>query len=126
MNLFRGEILQKSLHYYFLAPVRREVLLAGKFLSGLAATATVFVASTLFQLLALFWHLDGNALHQYLYQSGGLGHVLAYMSISALACVGYGSVFSRWVCSSEIPSFPPPESFCGKRSPLFCLPPCRS
>jgi len=93
MNLFRGEILQKSLHYYFLAPVRREVLLAGKFLSGLAATATVFVASTLFQLLALFWHLDGNALHQYLYQSGGLGHVLAYMSISALACVGYGSVF---------------------------------
>src|SRR5437867_2885142 len=26
MNLFRGEIVDKSLHYYFLAPVRREVL----------------------------------------------------------------------------------------------------
>ena len=26
LNLFRGEVVQKSLHYYFLAPVRREVL----------------------------------------------------------------------------------------------------
>ena len=34
MNLFRGEVLDKSLHYYFLAPVKREVLLAGKFAAG--------------------------------------------------------------------------------------------
>ena len=33
--LFRGEIVEKSLHYYFLAPMRREVLVAGKFLAGL-------------------------------------------------------------------------------------------
>ena len=32
--LFRGEIVEKTLHYYFLAPVRREVLIAGKFLAG--------------------------------------------------------------------------------------------
>ena len=38
MNLFRGEILDKSLHFYFLAPIRREVLMAGKFLAGLLAT----------------------------------------------------------------------------------------
>src|ERR1700692_3007404 len=37
MNLFRGEMIDKSLHYYLLAPVRREVLVAGKFLSGLVA-----------------------------------------------------------------------------------------
>src|SRR5215831_14572539 len=30
--LFRGEVVEKSLHYYFLAPLRREVLVAGKFL----------------------------------------------------------------------------------------------
>src|SRR5262245_49909220 len=31
MNLFRGEVVDKSLHYYFLAPLRREVLVAGKY-----------------------------------------------------------------------------------------------
>ena len=29
VNLYRAEILEKSLHYYFLAPVRREVVAAG-------------------------------------------------------------------------------------------------
>jgi len=29
MNLFRGDIVDRSLHYYFLAPVRREVLVCG-------------------------------------------------------------------------------------------------
>ena len=42
MNLFRGEVVDRSLHYYFLAPVRREVLVAGKYLSGLIATIALF------------------------------------------------------------------------------------
>ena len=33
MNLFRGEVDDRSLHYYFLALVRREVLVVGKYLS---------------------------------------------------------------------------------------------
>jgi hypothetical protein len=36
--LFRGEIVEKSLHYYFLSPMRRELLVAGKFLAGLITT----------------------------------------------------------------------------------------
>jgi hypothetical protein len=40
MNLFRGEMLDKTLHFWFLMPVRREVLLAGKYIAGLTA-ATV-------------------------------------------------------------------------------------
>ena len=35
-NLFRGEMLEKTLHYYFLTPMRREMLVAGKYLAGLA------------------------------------------------------------------------------------------
>src|SRR5579871_7046791 len=35
MNLFRGEVLDKSLHFYFLSPIRRDVLMIGKFLAGL-------------------------------------------------------------------------------------------
>src|ERR1051326_7864012 len=34
MNLFRGEIVDRSLHYYFLSAVRRDVLMAGKYFSG--------------------------------------------------------------------------------------------
>ena len=34
-NLFRGEMLEKTLHYYFLTPMRREMLVAGKYLAGL-------------------------------------------------------------------------------------------
>ena len=34
-NLFRGEMLEKTLHYYYLTPLRREVLVAGKYLAGL-------------------------------------------------------------------------------------------
>ena len=56
MNLFRGEILDRSLHFYFLAPIRREVLMAGKFLAGLLATCTIFVTSEVLQTIAFLWH----------------------------------------------------------------------
>ena len=35
VKLFRGEILERSLHYQLLAPVRRDVLVIGKYLGGL-------------------------------------------------------------------------------------------
>ena len=38
MNLFRGEMLDKTLHFWFLAPAKREVLLAGKYGAGLIAS----------------------------------------------------------------------------------------
>src|ERR1022692_1274046 len=40
---FRGETVEKTLHYYFLTPMRREVLAAGKYLAG-EVTALVFFA----------------------------------------------------------------------------------
>lgn len=92
-NLFRGEILEKSLHFYMLAPVRREVLVVGKYLSGAIATSVIFGLSVILQHIALFWHLDGNAVSNYLYQSGGLGHIAAYTLVAMLACLGYGSIF---------------------------------
>ncbi len=61
MNLFRGEILDRSLHFYFLAPIRREVLMVGKFLAGLLATCTIFVISELLQTAAFLWHFSPSA-----------------------------------------------------------------
>jgi len=56
INLIRGDVLEKSLHYYFLAPVRREVLLAGKYLSGMLAAVVIFGTSAVLQFAALYWH----------------------------------------------------------------------
>jgi ABC-type transport system involved in multi-copper enzyme maturation permease subunit len=93
VNLFRGEVLEKSLHYYFLAPVKREVLLVGKFLSGLLAAAVIFGSSTLLQFAAIYCYFSSNTLQEYLFHGHGLEHLAAYLGVTLLACVGYGSVF---------------------------------
>ncbi len=89
MNLFRGELIDKSLHFYLLAPVRREVLLIGKYLAGLIATTIIFTASTALQFWLLLVPYDAS---QYL-RNGGWQHLAAYLGVTALACLGYGSVF---------------------------------
>ena len=93
MNLFRGEILDKSLHFYFLAPVRREVLMVGKFLAGLLATCIIFVTSELLQIVAFTWQFSPNVRDLYLYHNHGLAHSAAYLGVTALACLGYGAFF---------------------------------
>ena len=90
MNLFRGEIVDKSLHYYFLAPVRRELLVLGKYLSGLLASIVLFGLSTLVSLL-FFYSARGYLSN--LFASGKVGQAITYVSLSVLACVGYGAIF---------------------------------
>src|ERR1700722_4800192 len=74
MNLFRGEMLDKSLHYYMLAPVRREVLVAGKFLSGLAASVTIFCTSVLIQWVCMFGHHGWQLIGSFMFSGPGLSH----------------------------------------------------
>jgi ABC-type transport system involved in multi-copper enzyme maturation permease subunit len=93
MNLFRGEVLDKSLHFYFLAPIRREVLMAGKFLAGLLATCTIFVTSEVFQTIAFLWHFNPHMRDVYLYHNHGLEHAAVYVGVTVLACLGYGAFF---------------------------------
>ncbi|MFZ1141962.1 MAG: hypothetical protein WAN76_22510 [Candidatus Sulfotelmatobacter sp.] len=93
MNLFRGEILDRSLHFYFLAPIRREVVMAGKFLAGLLATCTIFVTSEVLQTIAFLWHFSPRARDLYLYHNHGLEHAAIYLGVTVLACVGYGAFF---------------------------------
>ena len=92
-NLFRGEMMDKSLHYYLLAPVRREVLVAGKFLSGLTAAIVIFGGSTILQFPAMFWHHGRELMNAYMFQGPGMSHLISYVIAATLACVGYGSLF---------------------------------
>lgn len=93
MNLFRGEVLDRSLHFYFLAPIRREVLMLGKFLAGLIATCSIFVTSEILQTTAFVWAYRPNVRDLYLYHNHGLEHAAAYVGITVLACIGYGAFF---------------------------------
>jgi ABC-type transport system involved in multi-copper enzyme maturation permease subunit len=93
VNLFRGEVVEKSLHYYFLAPLRREMLVVGKFLSGLIAAMVIFGSSTVLQFVALYWQFNSNSVHEYLFHGHGIEHLAAYLGVTLLACVGYGNVF---------------------------------
>ncbi len=92
VNLFRGEMLDKSLHFYLLTPMRREVLLAGKYFAGLLATTVIFTSSTALQWWAMLWQFEWGVIVDFL-ASAGWTQFAAYLSVTALACVGYGSIF---------------------------------
>src|SRR5215471_7216791 len=107
MNLFRGELLDKSLHFYFLAPIRRDVLMVAKYLAGLLAATVIFVTSEALQFMALCWSFDPNLRNNYLYHGHGFAHLAAYLGITALAAIGYGSLFlaaGLWVRNPILPA----------------------
>ena len=91
-NLFRGEVLDRSLHYYLLSPVRREVLTAGKYLSGLALTCILFVGTVVICFLMLYPPFGLSRASADLLD-GGLVQLGQYVLVTVLACLGYGSVF---------------------------------
>ncbi len=92
MYLFRGEMSNRTLHFWFLAPARREVLLAGKYAAGLIASAVIFSGGALLTQAALLWPHDAVEVQAF-WNAGGLGQVFWYTTAAALGCVGYGSVF---------------------------------
>lgn len=92
MSLFRSDILEKSLHYYFLTNVRREVLVFAKYLSALIASwVTIGVATVL--LYVLYFLPWGGAFAHHLFEGPGLGHLVAYIATSMFGVAGYGAVF---------------------------------
>ena len=93
MNLFRGEVVDRSLHYYFLSPVRREVLVVGKYLSGLLAAMVLFSVTTVASMLILYFGIFPSESSAYFFKGAGASHLLSYFGVTLLACVGYGAVF---------------------------------
>ncbi len=92
MNLFRGEMLDKTLHFWFLAPARREVLLVGKYTAGLLASSVIFAGGALLSFAAMLWVNDPVEVQAY-WQGPGFSHAFWYAAAAVLGCIGYGSVF---------------------------------
>ena len=93
MNLFRGDLVDRSLHYYFLSAVRREVLVVGKYVSGLVTSIVLFTGTTVVAMLLLYLpHFYSQSL-RYFTEGRGLSQILTYAGITILACLGYGAFF---------------------------------
>jgi hypothetical protein len=92
MYLFSGEMSNRTLHYWFLAPAPREVLLAGKYAAGLIASAVIFGGGALVAFAVMIWPHDAVEVQAYM-NAGGMAHAFWYAAAAALGCVGYGSIF---------------------------------
>ena len=90
--LFRGEIVERTLHYQFLVPVRKEVLVVGKFLAGAIISIVLFETAVL-ACFYLTYSRFGAAGRSYVFDGPGLGQLGSYLLVTALACLGYGAVF---------------------------------
>jgi hypothetical protein len=93
MNLFRGELIDRSLHYYFLSAVRRDVLLVGKYLSGLITSMVLFTGLTVVAMLLLYIPRFQSQAIRFFLEGQGLTQILTYAGITMLACLGYGAFF---------------------------------
>jgi ABC-type transport system involved in multi-copper enzyme maturation permease subunit len=91
VRLVRGELAARTLHYWFLAPVRREILVVGKFLAGAMTTVVVFGAGILASWSLMYVHFDAG--RDFVVNGPGLLHLRAYLLVATLACLGYGAVF---------------------------------
>lgn len=121
-NLIRREMLDRSLHYYFLSPVRRELLVAGKYLTGLIVSVGVFSVMTVLGFILAYLPHDGRAVQSFLLRGPGLGHLAAYLLVTVLACVGYGAVFLAFGSFVKSPALPALAVFTWEGI-LFLLPP---
>ena len=91
-RLIRGEMIERSLHYYLLSPVRREVILLAKFFAG-AVSAVVLFGGAVFADFLLMYTGYGPAGRDFMMHGPGQGQIEAYLLITVLACLGYGSIF---------------------------------
>jgi len=120
MNLFRGEIVDRSLHYYFLSAVRREVLLTGKYLSGLVTSIILFTTVTVVSMFLLFFPHFFSPSVRFFLDGPGIGQLVIYAVITMLACVGYGAFFMVVGLFFRNPIIPPFYSMAGNGLTSCC------
>jgi len=92
-SLIRGDILNRSIHYSLLCPVRREILVLGKFSGGLIASAILFCSATVICYLLIYIPYGTTRLSMDL--SGGIAmeQIMTYTLMTLMGCIGYGGLF---------------------------------
>ena len=90
-QLFRGDILEKTLHFYLLVPARREVIAVGKYVAGVAFVSVLFVISTVGTHLLIY--APSSEFGAFFLEGPGLSHLLRYVAVALLAGIVYGALF---------------------------------
>jgi len=91
-QLFRGEILEKTLHLYLLTPVRREVIAVGKYLAGVTALTIIFGISTIVTNILIY--MSTSSWTAFFLEGDGISNLLRYLVVTLLACIAYGGIFT--------------------------------
>src|SRR6202795_1720459 len=76
--LFRGEMVERTLHYQFLVPVRKEVLVVGKFLAGAVISVALF-ETAVFACFYLTYSRLGSAGRSYVFDGPGFSQLGGYL-----------------------------------------------
>src|SRR5579862_3740736 len=79
-RLIRGEMLERSLHYYLLSPVRREVILLAKFFAGGVSAVAVFGTAMIADFVLMYLRY-GAAGQDFMLHGAGVGQLEAYLLI---------------------------------------------
>lgn len=89
LNLIRGEVEARTLHYYFLAPLRRPVVVLGKYLATVVIAWGIFLPATALSLVAIYSAAAvGRAL-----PPEAARDLVAYGGMTAVGCLAYGALF---------------------------------
>lgn len=95
-NLIRREMRDRTLHHWLLAPLRREVLLGGKYLAGVTTVFAVVGGGAVAAFgcaYAPHAALDPVGLADFFGAGPGWGHLAAYLGVVLLGCIGFGAAF---------------------------------
>jgi ABC-type transport system involved in multi-copper enzyme maturation permease subunit len=90
-QLIRGEVLEKTMHFYLLSPVRRQLIVIGKFIAGVVAASVAFSICTIATFILLY--LPNGGFGSFFLSGNGVPHLARYLIVTLIACVGYGGIF---------------------------------
>jgi ABC-type transport system involved in multi-copper enzyme maturation permease subunit len=90
-QLFRSEVQEKTLHYYYMAPIRREMVVLAKYLAGLSLAATLFLSTSIATYYLYFSTTPAG--RGWAFGRVGTQHLGNYLFIVLLACIAYGALF---------------------------------
>jgi len=89
LNLVRGEVEERTMHYLLLTPVRRPLLVLGKYLAAVGSSSLLFVTAT--ALSFVFVHLPTGLASAF--TGPAPRQLAAYCGMTVLGCLGYGGAF---------------------------------
>ena len=87
-NAFRREIMNQTLHYSLLAPIRRELLVVGKYAAGVLGAGIVFTLMVALTQILFYAPIGYDLVTAQMMRDG-----ITYLALTVLAVVGYGALF---------------------------------